>query len=500
MYVVKYLIDKGADFKIYNRNNDSSLDLVNNYIKKELLHIAIEEGNKELTEALLESEEQKSSPEQLSEFVNAQLNRYYRYYTPLQLVNKKYHDNREEKNIKIAELLVKKGAFIYSKGCYFSTDLSSILQYTQELFVYVKVGNLEDVKACIEKGVFINAKDKDKKTPLSLAAENGYIDICDLLCCKGADIDSTSQSIMEAIKHLFAYVKGGNLEGVKACIEKGAIINAKDKDNKTPLYLAAKNKRLDVIKYLVEKGADINIKDEDGSTFLVISDIMQSTKNLFAYVEKGDLRGVNLCIKEAIINYKDKDGKTPLHFATQSGFKDIAEALLDKGADVSAKDSNYVTPLHLTAELISDKSDLVEYLIKRNADVNAKDKYSCTPLHLAAKNCCCKIVEFLIKYVKDENSNKLNEFINVKDENDNTPLKLLEKEFVLHKLLEKGQLKEDMPALQAYNQIKGLLEPYSQQWTVSQAVVSDPLSPDAGLRPELDYVTVEGLKERGKEL
>jgi ankyrin repeat protein len=41
---------------------------------------------------------------------------------------------------------------------------------------------------------------------------------------------------------------------------------------------------------------------------------------------------------------QDKDGKTPLHFASQSGNVEAIRLLLKKGADLTAQDKNGQTP------------------------------------------------------------------------------------------------------------------------------------------------------------
>ena len=45
------------------------------------------------------------------------------------------------------------------------------------------------------------------------------------------------------------------------------------------------------------------------------------------------------------VNWKDQNGKTPLHYAACKGHKEIAELLIANGADVNAKDDKGRTPL-----------------------------------------------------------------------------------------------------------------------------------------------------------
>ena len=78
----------------------------------------------------------------------------------------------------------------------------------------------------------------------------------------------------------------------------------------------------------------------------------------------------------------DGDGATPLHLAITFDKLDIAELLINNGADVNAKNSDGATPVHLA--ITSDKGDIAELLINKGADVNAKSIYGDTPLHYTA--------------------------------------------------------------------------------------------------------------------
>ena len=60
----------------------------------------------------------------------------------------------------------------------------------------------------------------------------------------------------------------------------------------------------------------------------------------------------------------------------------IAQVLLEHGADVTSRDDTHSTPLHLAAS--NPDLEIVRLLIKHGADVNARNRNNFTPLHLAS--------------------------------------------------------------------------------------------------------------------
>jgi ankyrin repeat protein len=67
---------------------------------------------------------------------------------------------------------------------------------------------------------------------------------------------------------------------------------------------------------------------------------------LIETIEKGDIEAVKQHLAAgADVSAKDEEGLTPLHLAASWGHKEVAELLIGKCADVNAKDNNGVTPL-----------------------------------------------------------------------------------------------------------------------------------------------------------
>ena len=75
--------------------------------------------------------------------------------------------------------------------------------------------------------------------------------------------------------------------------------------------------------------------------------------------------------KGAEVNAKDEIGITPLHRASQRGHTDIAKSLIEKGADITEQPT--MAQLRCSA---SDYGhiDIVKLLIEKGAEVNATTK------------------------------------------------------------------------------------------------------------------------------
>ena len=98
----------------------------------------------------------------------------------------------------------------------------------------------------------------------------------------------------------------------------------------------------------------------------------------------------------ALIDVVDKYGQTALHFAAKKGYINIVKLLVDKGAIIDAKDSQYsVTPLHVAATV--GHVEIVEYFLANGATIDIKNKNNQTPLHFAVREGHLEIVKRLIE-------------------------------------------------------------------------------------------------------
>jgi prepilin-type N-terminal cleavage/methylation domain-containing protein len=109
------------------------------------------------------------------------------------------------------------------------------------------------------------------------------------------------------------------------------------------------------------------------------------------------------------VNRHGNMGRTPLHYAASHGHKDVAELLIEKGAEVDAKDIRLETPLHYAvcssydvAKSHCGQIDVVRLLVANGADPNAKDKEGRTPLSYAEDAGYGDIAALLIAHGADK--------------------------------------------------------------------------------------------------
>jgi len=138
----------------------------------------------------------------------------------------------------------------------------------------------------------------------------------------------------------------GDLDTVKALIDKGAPVEAKTPYGQTPLYLAAMSGHEDVVRFLLDKGAKTDVTD----TFYKAS--------MLDFV----LERKHYAVAKLIIAKGNGDADKQLKEVADAGQPDLVQAVLDKGKPAQpALDSAY------EAALSDNKKDVADLLKKAGA-------------------------------------------------------------------------------------------------------------------------------------
>lgn len=101
-------------------------------------------------------------------------------------------------------------------------------------------------------------------------------------------------------------------------------------------------------------------------------------------IGRNDLEGLKARIASdaALLEDRNRLGKTPLHYAVHYKRLDAMAYLVDAGADINAQDGTGMTPLHVAAML--GRRDEARWLLEHGADPALLDSFGDNPAHTAA--------------------------------------------------------------------------------------------------------------------
>lgn len=126
---------------------------------------------------------------------------------------------------------------------------------------------------CLEEAAFsgskavvelLRAKGLGTKWPLHVACGLGDIEEVKELIAAGNEVDKANDGWKNTPLHFAA--GAGHLPIAKLLVEKGAKLDSRNVLGATMLHVAASYDQLDVCRWLVKQGVDINALDADGST------------------------------------------------------------------------------------------------------------------------------------------------------------------------------------------------------------------------------------------
>ncbi len=232
------------------------------------------------------------------------------------------------------------------------------------ILIAAKEGKLEKIDFFLEKGASTEEKDSKGKDLIDYASENSNSEVIDFAVSK-MPFFYWNQSDLENNLPFIKIIKNiSNFDIVKKCIDLTNNINSLDKDGKTPLMYAAQcNSDVRTTKYLLDKGATIDAKTNNEWSALMYAARYNPNP---AVMEDLILRGAssepnsvgltitmlaacnpNPGVLLTLLKYKDEinastdKGKTALMYACENNQNAaVIKMLIDKGADLSAKDSD----------------------------------------------------------------------------------------------------------------------------------------------------------------
>lgn len=220
--------------------------------------------------------------------------------------------------------------------------------------------------ACVN----IDCRGSKGETPLTIAAQKGFLEIAKILVGRGASVNCLDG---DRISPLCMACQEGHLHIVRFLVDCGAKLTPLP--TVTPLMCAVMDCHITVMRYLHDVGVDVNEKTpEDGDTALHQACSGVDAEPVEFLLERG-----------AHVDTICNTGRLPIHVAALHGNLYAVSELLKRGTPVDVVEKSHGnTALMLAVD--GEHLNIVDYLITHGADVNFRNRKKQTPLFLA----CCK--------------------------------------------------------------------------------------------------------------
>ena len=268
-------------------------------------------------------------------------------------------------DIRILKLFVANGA-----------DIMQVFENTGENFLRW-AGSLEVLTFLCESGM--NRKDiidrpivagefeMDAGPALHRYAKKGDIAMATYILDQGADIHAKSRNGETA---LHAWVDNGHHDGVVLLLGRGAMIEARDDDGKTPLLHSP---RLSIISLLLAHGANIHAVDWEGKTALFYALSSVDAKPLTIMINHGaDVDAVDNAGNNLLHTLASKISRYNIGNMLQTQEKAMLKAVLEMGVDPLGRNQKGQTARDVVCEHLKEHDSEIPVQPWNVRDINER--------------------------------------------------------------------------------------------------------------------------------
>ncbi len=228
----------------------------------------------------------------------------------------------------------------------------------QEIFEAAKAGDTARVRMLVDKDPgLLRAVDETGRTALHWACRGVDLEVVKALVEKGADVNARDAA---AVTPLHSAASRGHRDAVEFLIAHGARVEAAMSGGSTPLHLAAAKGHRDVAAILLDRNAPLDVPDDTEDTPLLAA----AREGKWDVVEL--IAGRTPAARVDVLNRPDFDGNTALHLACGSGRLDSVKVLLAQGAATDVRNALGQTAYNLADE--AGFKDIAACLVEKGAD------------------------------------------------------------------------------------------------------------------------------------
>ncbi|XP_064619725.1 uncharacterized protein LOC135483113 isoform X5 [Lineus longissimus] len=288
-------------------------------------------------------------------------------------------------------------------------DASSSLGNLPMIFHAAKSGDNELIQDLAVKNInVINDVDAIGRTPLMYAVHFEQYESVKCLINLGADVNACAHDGSTSIHRA---CHDGLSKAADLLIEANCDVQIQDQLGRAPIHWAVVSPAPDCLMLLIQNYANVNIRDMDGASPCMWACRMDHIKH-FEYLSRVENQVIDEadgierdnsgrtwmhwavrrvepleCLKtlltEQTAPIKDDDGKTVMLLAAELGSLAACKLILEIAGKecINDRDDQDRSPLHLC--VIGGHGEVANYLLDKGADLDTKDKFNASPLDYA---------------------------------------------------------------------------------------------------------------------
>lgn len=310
----------------------------------------------------------------------------------------------------------------------------AIVNTTNNPLLVVK--DVVTAKLLIQANGNLHARDEYGNTPLHMAILIGNKELIELYLSFGAKIHvttATGHTALHTQSSSFLDEPWGS-KLTQELIQRGASVNCKDYQGRSPLHLAAINYSLEkeeTIRILIKAGSSLTDLDIQG--FNPLHHFISQSRGCSEMDETLAIKFIDILLAdEQSVNSVTAIGQTILHLSISDLPFQILQYLVKKGCRLDIKDSRGQCLLHYIVDREEEITDVLKYLLNMGLKVDDCDDWGQTALYLAIEKNKKKLAVALIDFGAD---------VNVKDANGRQPIHIAAEhgwDSILDFLIERG--------------------------------------------------------------